>query len=126
MTTQSTEQQLTRVASVLGIDHIERHIFICCHATNPKCCSLTQANASWAHLKQRLNDLKAKGHTSLYRTKANCLQVCCHGPIAVVYPDGIWYHSCTPEVIDEIIDQHLLKGKVVEAYCFQGPSTKPD
>ena len=46
----------------------------------------------------------------LQRTKADCLRLCQKGPIAVVYPDGVWYHSCTPEGIEKILEQHILQG----------------
>jgi (2Fe-2S) ferredoxin len=56
----------------------------------------------------------------LRRTKAACLRVCARGPIAVVFPDQVYYHSATPEVLARIIDEHVLGGQVVEEYRIHG------
>ena len=114
----SVDEDLDEIAAKLGIPRIARHIFLCCDQTEPKCAPKAQSLESWQFLKRRLAELELVGNGGIYRSKVDCVRVCARGPIAVVYPDGVWYHSCTPEALERIIQEHLIGGRVVEELRF--------
>ena len=97
------------------MSHYTRHVFMCMNERdNEACCQDWDSAKLLSHFRRRLKELGMHGAGKVRVNKSGCMDRCAEGPTMVVYPDGVWYRYETAEDIDEIINEHILREKVVE------------
>jgi (2Fe-2S) ferredoxin len=98
------------------VSYYRRHIFFCTNLREDgrPCCQDAGAAEARAYAKQRIKDLGLAGEGGVRVNTSGCLDRCAEGPVAVVYPEGVWYTYVDKEDIDDIVDQHLAGGKEVK------------
>lgn len=98
------------------MSYFKHHVFFCCNqrSEGESCCNSHGASEMQAYAKDRIAALGLKGKGQVRINKAGCLDRCYAGPVLVVYPEAVWYTYVDKEDIDEIVDSHLVGGKVVD------------
>jgi len=96
--------------------YYERHVFFCLNQrpAGESCCANHQAEAAFERCKSLVKAAGLAGPGKVRVNRAGCLDRCAGGPVAVVYPDAVWYSYVDVSDIDEIVESHLKHGKVVE------------
>ena len=140
----SRPERLRIIASALSVGGLQRHIFLCAQQSHPRCSTYEESTRAWGRLKRATKALDIasappvwhgdlsrpatpteQGRGTILRSKVDCLRICEQGPIAVVYPDGVWYHSVAGDVLDRIVHEHLVGGRVVYEYVFAVDDLRP-
>ena len=96
--------------------YFQKHVFFCMNQRDDgsQCCKAQGAQAAQQHAKQRIKQLDLNGPGKIRINQSGCLDRCELGPVLVVYPEGVWYTYVDSSDIDDIIDQHLVGGQIVE------------
>lgn len=96
--------------------YYQRHIFFCLNErkVGEQSCAAHQAQAGFDHCKNRIKAAGLSGQGHIRVNKAGCLDRCAGGPVAVVYPEGVWYSFVDNADVDEIVESHLKNGRIVE------------
>ena len=98
------------------MNYYRHHVFFCCNQRDDgrACCNQHGAQQMRDYAKQRVKQLGLAGPGKARINQAGCMDRCEQGPVLVVYPEGVWYTYVDREDVDEIIDQHIVRGRVVE------------